>query len=112
MAIRILSDDPAGLLNAIKIGIEQGHVKTWTCDADGDFTHSIPQWNGQAWLRPTPKDTYLLLNILNRTGADLSTELYAIFHGRFIEMVLAHFDDRFSKAESTAMPTNGDHVAG
>lgn len=30
-------------------------------------------------------------------------EIYGIYHGRFIEMLLSHFDDSFSNASATAL---------
>jgi hypothetical protein len=36
--------------------------------------------------------------------------VYAVYHGRFIEMLLAHFDEQMSGAAATAMPTTADVV--
>ena len=40
----------------------------------------------------------------------LSKEAYAVYHGRFIEMLLAHFDEEFSEAFGTAKATKDDRV--
>jgi hypothetical protein len=40
----------------------------------------------------------------------VSKEAYAVYHGRFIEMLLAHFDEEFSGAFGTAKATRDDRV--
>jgi hypothetical protein len=106
MAIQVKTAGPQGLLDAIYKAIDEGHIETWTYDEDGDFTHDTPdqQWVGMAWLRPVAGVTTLTLNYVSSTEG-LSTEAYAVYHGRFIEMLLAHFDEQFSDAKATAQLT-------
>jgi predicted nucleic acid-binding protein len=35
---------------------------------------------------------------------------YAVYHGRFIEMLLTHFDLKFTQARASALPETGDIV--
>lgn len=108
--VTIQTSAPQALLTAIKKAIDSNRVQTWTYDSDGDFTHSAPQWNHKAWLRPFVQSGALSLSILPPNGTKLSKEVYAIYHGRFIEMVLAHFDTEFSSGSATAMPVMSDLV--
>jgi hypothetical protein len=105
MALFVVSPKPAGLLALIKTAIDDGHIDTWAYDGDGDFTHtaSSGQWKNQAWLRPHVSPDLLQFGIVGRKGVTLIKEVYAIFHGRFIEMLLAHFDVEFSLAQTTAL---------
>jgi hypothetical protein len=82
---------------------DEGHVDTWTYDEDGDFSHdtSSEQWVGAAWLHPGVSLGTLTLSIISPEEG-LSKEAYAIYHGRFIEMLLAHFEDDFLVATATA----------
>jgi hypothetical protein len=48
MAIFVATTNPNDLLKKIKLAIKEGHVDTWECDGDGDFTHSVPQWKNKA----------------------------------------------------------------
>lgn len=105
MAINIQTDNPTALLKAIYSSIDDGTIKTWEYDHDGDFTHAPSQWKYKAWLRPSSENGCLVLNIIWPAGESLSNELYAIYHGRFIEMLLAHFDDSFVEANATALLT-------
>ena len=99
------TDKPRSLLAAIKKAIDEGHVKTWEYDSDGDFTHttSSQQWTGKAWLRPIIEpDQALAFGILGQRGVKTSKLLYGVYHGRFIEMMLTHFDTQFSNAQASA----------
>ena len=40
----------------------------------------------------------------------VTMEAYAVYHGRFIEMLLAHFDDDFSEAFATAQASGEDRI--
>jgi len=111
MAVHITSAQPSYLLAAIKKAISEGKIETWSYDSDGDFTHTPPQWNKKAWLRPTVQSGALVLNILNPSGVNLSKEIYGVYHGRFVEMMLTHFDNQFVNASATAAVAVGDHVA-
>ena len=101
--ITLPTSDPTGLLTAIRDKIDAKSIRTWSYDADGDFTHTAEQWNDTAWLSPHVEDDRLEFFILPPRGTTLSTTTYAIFHGRFIEMALRHFD-RLLSAPASASP--------
>jgi hypothetical protein len=111
MAIQVHTDNPQGLLNSIYAAIDEGSIVTWTYDDDNDFIHDTPdgQWEGAAWLHPTVREGVLVLNVIPPTDG-LSKEAYAVYHGRFIEMLLVHFDEDFTDAFATAQPTVEDSV--
>jgi hypothetical protein len=102
MAIFVSTGNPTGLLHQIKSAIDSGAIETWVYDKDGDFTHSPTQWKNQAWLRASLSPGLLRFGIIGQEGKSISKEVYAVYHGRFVEMLLAHFDDAFSRAEATA----------
>jgi hypothetical protein len=111
MAIRVATSDANQLLTAIRAGISSGAIQTWSVDSDGDFTHTPDQWRSKAWLRPRIDDKLLVLHILTPKGTKLGRATYAVYHGRFIEMLLDHLDQKFSAAVATAMPEAGDVVS-
>jgi hypothetical protein len=113
MAVIISTENPQELLTAIKQAIKQNRITTWSYDTDGDFTHTAEQWKNKAWLSPRVEDDgRLILNILTPRATALSSTIYAIYHGRFIEMVLSHFDQKSTRASATALPTGNDSVRG
>lgn len=112
MTIIVETNNPAKLLKAIKEAIDEGNVQTWSYDSDGDFTHDTEQWNNKAWLRPKIYTNELKFGILSPKDTRISKPVYGIYHGRFIEMLLVHFDTEFSKAIGTAMPTAMDVIQG
>jgi hypothetical protein len=112
MAIYFETKTPKKLRNAFKKAIDDGHVVTWSYDEDGDFTHTPEQWTHQAWFRTSISEgARLTLFIFGPVDATISSEAYAVYHGRFIESMLAHCDGLFTEARATAMPADGDKVA-
>lgn len=110
MAVFVYATDPPALLRAIRAAISNGTVETWSVDSDGDFTHSPTQWRLKAWLRPKVLEDRIVFNIFPPQKSILGRETYAVYHGRFVEMLLAHFDLQFKNVVSTALPTDGDRV--
>jgi len=112
MAIHFKTTTPKKLLAEFKKAIDDGKVVTWSYDADGDFTHTAQQWESLAWLRPKViEKAELILSIVKPKNAKISSEVYAIYHGRFIESMLVHCDSLFTEAIATAFPADGDVVA-
>jgi hypothetical protein len=112
MSIKLYCSNPGNLLTQIKQAINEKKIETWKYDKDGDFTHATAQWSGLAWLRPSIGYGYLLLTLIPSTATSITSTVYAVYHGRFIEMAMAHFDREFSKAEGSAMPQDGDRLGG
>jgi hypothetical protein len=110
MALYFKTNDPSKLLNEFEKAIKEGRVITWSRDDDGDFTHTPDQWKNKAWLRPRIENDQLKLIIIKPKTTTISTEVYAIYHGRFIESMLFHCDKFFSDGVASAFPTNGDIV--
>lgn len=108
MSITVFCNAPGKLLSKIKKSIDDGEIKTWKYDNDGDFTHTPDQWASTAWLRPIVAGDSLVFGLLGRKGIMMTKPLYGVYHGRFIEMLLTHFDSDFSLASSTAFGTQED----
>lgn len=111
MAIYFKTNNPNGLLLDFKKKIDNKNIVTWSYDSDGDFTHTPTQWNRSAWLRPRILTDKLALFIISPKGAILSVETYAVYHGRFIESMLAHCDSNFIEVISTSMPEGEDLIS-
>lgn len=109
--ILIPSRNPSALLSEIKVAIDDRRIRTWSYDADGDFTHTAEQWNHEAWLRPVLLASQLKMVIVPPSETHISSTIYAIYHGRFVEMVLRHFDSTLSGQISVSIqPEAGDQV--
>lgn len=111
MALHFKTSTPKKLLATYKKSIDDGRVKTWSYDGDGDFTHTADQWSRKAWLRPKIVEREeLVFYILAPKETELSSSVYAIYHGRFIESLLRHCDKLFNEGYASAMPEVGDIV--
>lgn len=110
MAIKIKTNNASELLEDLKSAIKEDKIETWAYD-DGYFTHSPQQWKHKAWFKPQVKEEGLNFGIYPPKSKSISSSIYAIYHGRFIEMMLAHFDNKFKKIEATALIANPDYIA-
>jgi hypothetical protein len=111
MALIVIPKESAEtLLKQIKDTMNTPAIITWSMDSDGDFTHTPHQWKSKAWFRPSVQGSELVFIFLGRQKEITSKEIYAVYHGRFIEMLLAHFDVKFSSVQATALPARGDLI--
>jgi hypothetical protein len=113
MAINVTTGNGQALLAAIYKAIDDKKVDTWRYETHGSvkyLTHCADQWDEKAWLKSTVQAPGLVLNIVKPKSTNISTVVYSVYHGRFIEMLLAHFDEQMSGAAATAMPTLADVV--
>jgi hypothetical protein len=102
---------PHALLTEIKKAIDDKKVTTWSYNKDGYFTHTPDQWKAKAWFLPkVVEGSELRFVIVRPQSVNVSTEVYAVYHGRFIEMMLAHFDTLFSNGVASALPAAADNV--
>jgi hypothetical protein len=107
MAVIVNTPKPKALLAAIRKNIDEKHIATWAYDEDGDFAHTAEQWLGQAWLRPSTQSGLFLLGLVGKEDTPMTKTVYGVYHGRFIEMLLTHFDGDFSSASATAQEESG-----
>lgn len=99
------------LLKNIHDLINQNRIQTWEYDAVGDYTMTPLQWRRQAWIRLQKEEGETIkFGIIPRRDAKLSKEVYAIYHGRFAEMLLAHFDINIAKIEISSLLVKGIDV--
>lgn len=109
MAVTVFTPDPESLVQAIRDAIADGRIETWSVDTDRDFTHSVPQWRNKAWMRPDCREDRVVFGILGQKNIAMSKTVYAVYHGRFIEMLLRHFDEEFTEVRASAGKTKNDN---
>ncbi|WP_321819636.1 MULTISPECIES: hypothetical protein [unclassified Burkholderia] len=108
MAITVFTQNPKILHAAIREAIDEKKIDTWAYDKDGDFYHTPDQWRGEAWLRPYEQQGMLTFGLVGCEGTQMTKIVYGVYHGRFIEMLLTHFDTEFSNASATALQDSVD----
>lgn len=108
----ILNDiSPNALLKGINDLISQNRIQTWEYDIMGDYTMIPSQWREQAWMRPAVKvGRTIKFGIIKRRDMNMSKEVYAVYHGRFAEMLLAHFDINIKRLEISPRLVKGVDV--
>ena len=110
MSLQIYAYNPNKLIINLKKAIDEGNIVTWSYDQDGDFSHTPAQWINQAWLRPKIYNDKLEFNIIKPSNKTITSLVYAVYHGRFLETFLTHFDTDFTSATVSALPTDEDII--
>ncbi len=110
MAIFVKTNTPGLLIENIKKGIDEHRVNTWSIDPDGDYTHNTDQWRYRAWIRHKIEPGRVVFFVICRNDANMSVVEYAVYHGRFVEMLLTHFDTDCISIEVTPLATTYDSV--
>lgn len=99
------------LLTKIMAAIDDQQIVVWEYDEDGDFTAMQPQWNREAWMHPyIINDRCIRFGIMQRRDVPITSDVYAVYHGRFSEMLLMHFDKYISNIEISSLLVEGTDV--
>ena len=114
MAVYFHTDAPKALLAKFNAAIQQkepkGKIDTWMLSDDGKYyTHTAERWTKKAWFKPVTGDKLLTFNIIKPGDRNVTSPVYAYYHGHLIETFLNHFDTAFTSGAATALPTAGDH---
>lgn len=110
MALIVKTANPKDLLSDIKKAIDSKSIQTWTYDSEGDLTHSPEQWQYKAWMTPKIFPGELHFGFVGNTEVVTTKLIYAVYHGRLAEMLLNHFDNKFTNVQATSMPTSIDRI--
>lgn len=110
MAIFVETENPNGLISKIKKAIDNKAIVTWTYDKDGDFTHNVDQWRNCGWIHAIVEVNRIVFSVLCRRDRNMSVSEYAVYHGRFVEMLLTHFDKECLSIKVTPLASNYDII--
>lgn len=110
MSIYVKTVNPRKLVDDINEKISNTSINTWAVDKDGDYTHTAQQWQYHAWIHPIIETERVVFAIWGRASEDLSVVDYAIYHGRFVEMLLTHFDKQCLTIEVSSLASKYDQI--
>lgn len=108
--IRTLIDGPY-LIDMINEAIKEGQIKSWIVDSEGDYTRSQEPWKERAWIRYSQDmndQNHLWFIIIQPKNQRISKAVYGVYHGRFAEMLLTHFDAYISELGISPLLTERD----
>lgn len=92
--------------------VDEETVDTWMADNEGDFTHTPPQWREKAWFRCTSaNENELVFGIIGRRDMKMPKTIYAVYHGRFVEMLLTYFDLEIEEIKVSSLLEKGIDLA-
>lgn len=98
---------PEELLAALRQAVDSRKIEGWSCDRDGDYTYELPPWRGKAFLRPVVAVGALKFALLGQQNVLMTKAVYGAYLGHFVELLLAHFDDRFTGFTASAHVGSG-----
>lgn len=101
MAVILKTNRPAWIIEQLHKRIDEHVIDTWTYDEDGDFTHT-GQWQNKAWMCVHIENQRLYFYIIGRKSVDMTLMDYAVFHGRFVELILNQFPEEIKTMMVTA----------
>ncbi len=110
--ITISTSKPDQLLKDIYEAIRHGNITTWEATSHGSLTYTAlsGRWKNKAWFKPSVDTNSLNFNIIRPQGSKVSKHVYAVYHGRFSEMLLAYFDASMKSIYLTALAGDDDIV--
>ena len=94
------------IVDSIDKMIESGEIRVWEKDDEGDYTHSSSQWREKSWFRRIlnkDDNREIKFGIIGNKHVEMTRTLYAIYHGRFTEMLLTYFDRDIEEFRITPM---------
>ena len=99
------------LIEMINDAISHGRIKSWIVDSEGDYTRSDDSWKERAWMRYLQDEddpNHLWFVIVQPKDQSISKAVYGVYHGRFAEMLLTHFDTFISDLGISPLLTDHD----
>lgn len=106
MKIDAVSDQPQKLLDTINKAIEEDVLKTWkklfNDKKEPLYSHTPDQWNEKAMIKPYLLDNKVSFRISWWTkNGEPSNEIKGYILGRFVEVLMVHFQNHFRYLEIT-----------
>lgn len=95
MTLIVKTASPRTLISRIEKAIHSGDVTSWEIGNDGKYTHKTTtgQWYQAAWLQPEVGQGQVKFVLLNPNDVACPVpEVRGVYEGRFIEMLITHFD--------------------
>ena len=110
--LKLKNKTPNQIIESINSLIDNGSIRVWEIDLEGDYTHSSTQWNKRGWFRsylPKEDDEWSLkFGIIGNKHEEMTRALYGIYHGRFAEMLLTYFDSDIEELQITPNKDSSD----
>jgi hypothetical protein len=69
------------------------------------------EWTKLAWFKPKVEATQLTFNIIRTESKNVTSPVYAYYHGHMLETFLNHFDKDFKYGIASALAESGDNVS-
>ena len=106
MAILIGNSRVIDFTSLIVAAIGSGRIKSWAV-VDTGLTCTAKDHASKAFFREVKHLGNPCFAIFRPKQFGISSDIYAVYHGLFIEMMLGNFMLKFSDVRATALPISG-----
>lgn len=100
------------LANRIADTIRGNVISDWIIDGEDDITLSNAQWRHKSWMRIKMSQTnnrQLYVAMIGSANAFITGPMYAVYHSKYVEMLLRYFDTEIENfVVSSALTTGVD----
>lgn len=76
-------------------------ILDWIIDDEDDMTLSNIQWRNKSWMRikKSRNNKQLYVAMIGSAANNITSPMYAVYHSKFIEMLLRYFDTEIETFE-------------
>jgi len=104
MALRIKFNKDTDIIERIGSLIQDNPYSAWIIDADRDISLADPMWKYHAWFRFKAEENQGgVFGIIGSKKYHMTKTLYAIYHSRLADLLLANFDTDIERLEITPL---------
>jgi len=109
--ITVRTTNPNNIYQGIIRGIQNGSIDTWKIVTVGNlvyFTHDTTnkQWLNKSYMKAgTDSHGNLIFHVIRNNENSFDQNIFAVYQGRFIQMLVSHFPNSFTELNVTSQPT-------
>lgn len=105
--IKITTDNPFVFIASFDFAMRTNVIRGWTVDGVGDYTMTSDIRGNRAWFRHHIHGNEIQFGIIGSRSAPMDRTLYSVYHSRFIEVLLTHFDNDIQSLEVSPLLVRG-----
>ena len=90
--------------------MQKDTITDWVIDSENDMTLTNIVWRNRSWMhieKSNAGEKKLIISIIGPANVFITNDVYAVFHSRFIEMLLKNFDEEIIRFEISSALTSG-----
>jgi hypothetical protein len=108
--IKVTTDNPVKLIEAIRGAISSNSIPTWVMGPASYFTLADERWKFKAWFVPIIENDGFVFYIIRPKGDHITKNIYSLYHSKLLELLLLYFDNEITDIKVSSLAARGDAV--